>query len=55
MEDLSDKYPEKKKELEEKWYEWAETHNALPLEENTGWSTRINHYKALYPDQSGKD
>lgn len=55
MEDLSDKYPEKKKELEEKWYEWAETHNVLPLEENTGWSTRINHYKTLYPDQSGKD
>ena len=53
-EDLSDRYPQKKNELEKKWNEWAKTHQVFPLEDKP-WTQRINYYKKLYPDQSGKE
>ena len=52
--DLSTRYPEKTRELEEMWNYWAETHRVLPLENKT-WTERINYYKELNPDQSGRE
>ena len=52
--DLSANYPEKVKTLEKKWDEWAEKQHVFPFEYRP-WTERINYYKSLYPDQSGKD
>ena len=52
--DLSGRYPEKKSELEKKWNEWADSVNVFPLEDKP-WTERINYYKGLNPDQSGKE
>lgn len=52
-EDQSGTYPQKKAELERKWEEWAIANNIFPLEDKS-WTERINYYKELYPDQSGK-
>lgn len=47
-------YPQKVKELEGKWNKWAEQHNVFPFEYRP-WTERINYYKSLNPDQSGKN
>ncbi|WP_283388898.1 arylsulfatase [Barnesiella viscericola] len=52
--DLSTRYPEKTRELEQMWDHWAKTHRVLPLE-NKSWTERINYYKELNPDQSGRE
>lgn len=51
--DLSARYPRKVKKLEKRWNRWAEQHDVLPFEFRP-WTERINYYKALYPDQSGR-
>lgn len=52
--DLSEQYPQKKDELEQKWNEWAKAHYVLPLEDKP-WTQRINYYKQLYPNQRGEE
>ena len=47
-------YPEKVKVLESKWNRWAEEKHVFPFEYRP-WTERINYYKSLHPDQSGKD
>ena len=47
-------YPEKVKALESKWNRWAEEKHVFPFEYRP-WGERINYYKSLHPDQSGKD
>lgn len=47
-------YPEKVKVLESKWNRWAEEKHVFPFEYRP-WGERINYYKSLHPDQSGKD
>ena len=50
--DLSSKEPDVKKQLEDKWNNWAKSCNVFPLE-NIPWNERIKHYTDLNPDQSG--
>ena len=52
--DLSARYPDRVKTLEKKWNQWAEKQQVFPFEYRP-WTKRINYYKSLYPDQSGKD
>ena len=51
--DLSTQLPDKVKSMEKKWTRWAEQQHVFPFEYR-GWGERINYYKSLYPDQSGK-
>jgi arylsulfatase A-like enzyme len=50
--DLAEKRPEKVEQLKSQWTRWAEANNVFPLED-LPWRKRINHYKALNPDQDG--
>ncbi len=43
LNNLASKYPEKVKEMSEKWYAWAKRCNVLPLS-NMGWNQRIKKY-----------
>ncbi len=52
--DLSTRFPEKVKSLENEWNRWAETHLVLPLEDKP-WHERIDFYKNLNDDQSGHE
>lgn len=54
QQDLSARYPDQVKALEETWNRWAETHKVLPLEDKP-WHKRIEYYKTLNSDQSGQD
>ena len=51
---LSTRFPEKVKSLENEWNRWAETHLVLPLEDKP-WHERIDFYKNLNDDQSGRE
>lgn len=51
--DLSAQYPEKVRELENKWNDWAEQQSVFPFEYR-GWTQRIGYYKSLNPDQRGE-
>ena len=52
--DLSEQFPLKAKELENKWTRWAEQQHVYPFEYRP-WTERINYYQSLYPDQKGKE
>lgn len=52
--DLSSTYPEKMKALEQEWDRWAEENRVLPLEDKP-WNERIEYYKKLNSDQSGRE
>lgn len=52
--DQAAQQPQKVKDLEEKWNRWAEQQQVFPFEYRP-WTERINYYKSLNPDQSGKD
>lgn len=52
--DQAAQQPQKVKTLEEKWNRWAEQQQVFPFEYRP-WTERINYYKSLNPDQSGKD
>lgn len=51
--DLSEQFPLKAKELENKWTRWAEQQHVYPFEYRP-WTERINYYQSLYPDQKAK-
>lgn len=50
--DLSSKFPEKVKELEIKWNDWAKKNNVFYLESKP-WGKRIQYYKEQNSDQDG--
>lgn len=52
--DLAEKYPEKVRDLENKWNKWAENHKVLPMVD-LGWGEHIRYFKERYPDQDGID
>lgn len=52
--DVYAQFPQKAKELEDKWTVWAESHHVLPLD-NRKWIERINFYTDKNPDQDGID
>lgn len=51
---LAERYPEKVRELEIKWDEWAQQHKVFPLEDKP-WSQRIEYYLKQNSDQDGVD
>ena len=52
--DLSEQFPLKAKELENKWTRLSEQQHVYPFEYSP-WTERINYYQSLYPDQKGKE
>lgn len=46
MTDLAGQMPDKVKELEAKWNDWAQRSHVFPLE-NKPWGTRIEYYRSL--------
>ncbi len=52
--DIAKDHPEMVQQLEAKWLQWAGENDVLPLG-SPKWSTRVNKYKELFPDQDGID
>lgn len=53
LKDLSAQYPDKLKNLEKKWTQWANQQHVFPFEYRS-WNERIKYYKSLNPDQRGE-